>query len=157
MLILGSKIEGEGHEAGHGGEHADAPTGEVAEDAHRVPLLLFIFEQHLAAGAAGRGLAELSRSVASDDGECFIITHFWPPGRGGEDGCALGAEAGGVGGVLLVGTAHNTAVFQSQGRTHVEVRIGRIGTVGGFDGGLHQLAVGSGKLLDGVIFLIVNV
>lgn len=54
---------------------------------------------------------------------------------------ALGAEPGREGGILLIRPLHYRAVAQTHRRTHVEMRIWRVGPLHRIDRRIRQLAV----------------
>ena len=78
-------------------------------------------------------------------------------GAGREHRRPIGAQAGGIGGILLVGTFHDDAVFQAYGRSDVEFGVRSIGGFLGFDGCGHQRLVLRVHLRSGGIFLIDDV
>lgn len=81
----------------------------------------------LAAGAAGHG----GRRVEVGDGD-RAQADFWAVlGDGARDGPLLGATGKAVGAVFDVAAGDDGAVFEQQGRSDAEVRVGRIGVLGG--------------------------
>jgi len=74
-------------------------------------------------------------------------------GSGGKHRRTLGADAGRIGGILLIGTAYDLSVGHPHGRPYVKVGIGRIGVAHRPDRLPRQFAVFRIQLIQGVVLL----
>ena len=81
----------------------------------------------LAAGAAGHR----RRHIEVGDGDGAQTDARAVLGDGARDGTLLGATGEAVGAVFDVAAGDDRAVFEQQGRSDAEVRVGRVGVLGG--------------------------
>lgn len=140
--------EAEWEEGGNGGENVDG-FGAIQNDLNRGFLQLFVFEQSLAAGAAGadREVLKSASLFCCYGNVCHPLAGI--VGAGGEACGAFGACAGGEGSVFLVGAADYGAILEAYGCADVEIAVRGIGAFCCAAGLLHELSLLGGEFFEG--------
>lgn len=121
---------------------------------------MFVFEQCLAAGTAGTNGSQLEAGIVGGAlGEGGGVARGNGKGihrhsgifRGGiPGGGALGTDARGIGGILLVRAPNNHAIGKLDGSADVEFRVGDVAAIGGTLGGADNFAVALRELFKAI-------
>ncbi len=120
--LNGEAVEDERQEVVHAVEFADA-LGADEDDLEGPIVFLLVFGHDLAAGAAGGGGAFAEDAVVGAGDSQRVKGDVRIIGPGPEHGGALGAEAGRVGDVFLVGTLDDDSVREPEGCSYLKIGI----------------------------------
>ena len=149
LLFQEATVEGEGEELADTFNYVRALRAEE-EDAHGASGARLRLQHHLPAGAARRG-GDGRQPVGIRSGYCQ--RHDAVLGvlcSGSKQSRALGAEALGKRGILLIAACHNRAVVQTKGSAHMEMAIRGITAPCGLLGSKHQLSIRLRKLVESI-------
>ena len=100
-------------------------------------------DDHLTATATGTaGLSEQLAIGASCGNGQRGNSHIRILGTSSKESRALGTEARGVGGILLIAANNLDTIIQSYGSTHMKVGVGGVTALGSLDGSRHEMLFG---------------
>ena len=118
-------------------------TATIEQDADGMLGSRLRLDDDLTATATGTaGLChEFTIGATGGNGE-GIDSHIGILGTSSKEGCTLCTETRGIGGILLIAANDLSSVIQTDGGTHMEVGVGGIAALRGFDGQRYEMLVG---------------